>query len=179
MAVVSPFAAGLAHPRPWRPHFLSHIVGETGAAYARRSKGDQASVRLLFVLYRRVSSLIRERTGTFAAAPREATSVPRRLRFRRAVLVPHAEPALRGGVRSRAAPVPPRCRPIEMRLCTYKTRLRGLGTGAQRRQGRAVGASRGFSHGLSAWLPLPVAINHQTDHTAQNPAGESNHETWE
>ena len=31
-----------------------------------------------------------------------------------------------------AAPVPPRGRPIEMRLCTYKTRLRGLGGGCGR-----------------------------------------------
>src|SRR5437899_6641243 len=69
MVMVSPFAAGLAHLRQGRSRFPSHIVEETGAAHARGPKNDQASVRLLFVLYGRVSSLIRERTGSFAAAP--------------------------------------------------------------------------------------------------------------
>src|SRR5262249_54799971 len=44
------------------------------------------------------------------------------------------------------------CRPIEMRLCTCETRLRGLGCGFGPR------ASRGFSHNLLAsWFMLVAA----------------------
>src|SRR2546422_661371 len=90
--------------------------------------------------------------GNDRVSPRAGSGAEYRLtrgaQDKRPVRARGGSPALAalGSRRLRGPPLLP-VRPIEMRLCTYETRLRGLGTGAQRRQGRAARVSWGFSNG--------------------------------